>query len=138
MENRDSLIPTHYGERELRIASLKVDSLRAQEAIRSTINNIIKNKIDVACVQETHNERIDSINVINYAIIFGGCSANNENDLKSETGGIAFVANNLLVSNIIHINRIDGRIMKIQFKTGPNIPNLSILNPYDPHAGRRN
>ena len=46
-----------------------------------------------------------------------------------------FCINNSIIPNIIQINRINGGIMGIQFKTGGNIPNISILNTYDPHMG---
>ena len=64
MENRNALISTKYGEGALQIASLNADSLRKQEAIYSAINNIITNNIDIACIQETHNERIDIVQII--------------------------------------------------------------------------
>ena len=125
----------NYGERTLQIASLNVDSLRTQDSIYSTIHNLNTNNIDIACIQETHNDRIDSFSILDYTIFFGGCITNYENNIKTFNGGVAFIVHNQTIPHIVHINRINGRLMEIQFKTGDNIPNISILNSYAPHMG---
>ena len=52
---------------------MNVDALRTYDAIRNTIDNIKSNKIDIACIQETHNERCGNIIFGGYGIYFGGC-----------------------------------------------------------------
>ena len=60
---------------------------------------------------------IDSIQIYNYAICFGGCVANNANSINSKIGGVAPIINNLIIPYMIQINRINVRIMEIQLKT---------------------
>ena len=66
--------------------------------------------------------------------LFGG-SISHGNTTHSKAGGIALIVHNSIITNIIQINRINGRIiiMGIQVETGHKVPNLSILNTYAPH-----
>ena len=45
----------------LHIATMNVDTLRTPDSIDSVITNLQTNDIDIACVQETHNNRNDHI-----------------------------------------------------------------------------
>ena len=65
------LLPANYGNRALQIASLKVDSFRTNESIYDSIQNIA-NKVDIACMQETHYGRCGNIQIADYAIVVGG------------------------------------------------------------------
>ena len=49
--------------------------------------------------------------------------------------GIAFFRHNTIIPNILQINRINGKMVEIRFRTGRNVPNLPILNTYVPHMG---
>ena len=56
----------------IHIATMNVDTLRTADSIDSLITNIQTNNIDIACIQETHNNRNDHIERENYTIFFSG------------------------------------------------------------------
>ena len=56
----------------IHIATMNVDTLRTADSIDSLINNIQTSNIDIACIQETHNNRSDHIERENYTIFFSG------------------------------------------------------------------
>ena len=41
----------------LQIATVNVDTMRTTDSIDSVITNLQSNNIDIACIQETHNNR---------------------------------------------------------------------------------
>ena len=47
------------GVRNLTISSSNVDTLRTNDAIGSILRNLEYDDIDIACMQETHNNRND-------------------------------------------------------------------------------
>ena len=96
-----------------------------------------KNNIDIANIQETHNEKTETVQYENYTIIYGGCEIerNNLNNKNTYRAGVAIAIKNSIKGNITRINRINGRIMEIILKTDKNIKNLSITNSYAPHQG---
>ena len=53
-----------------RIASLNMDNLRTPDSIRRLLDLLKTSRIDIACIQETHNDRIDSIQLGDYTIFF--------------------------------------------------------------------
>ena len=112
------------------------DALRTNEAIYNTIENISRNKIDIACIQETHNDRTDSIKINDYDIFFCGPDTMiNPNNAISHPGGTAIIIHHTLTQHIQKIIRVSGRIMEIRLKTGLGNKILSILNTYAPHMG---
>ena len=60
------------GCRMLNIASMNVDTLRTLDSIDSVITNLQSNNIEIACIQETHNNRYDHIERENYTIFYSG------------------------------------------------------------------
>ena len=56
----------------LLIATTNVDAMRTQDSIDSVIINLQTNDIDIACIQETHNNRNGHIERGNYTIFFSG------------------------------------------------------------------
>ena len=98
---------------------MNVDTLRTNEPIYNTIENITRIKIDIACIQETNNERNDII-INDYEIFFGGSGTNmhnnNTNNQNNQTGGMAIAIHKTLTNNIQKIIRINGRIMEIILK----------------------
>ena len=97
---------------------MNVDSLRTYEAIHNTIDNIKSNKIDIACIQETHNERCDNIIIGDYEIYFGGCIESKINRKTTQKGGVAIITHKSISPHIQSIYRINGRIMEIRTHTG--------------------
>ena len=56
----------------LHIATMNVDTLRTLGSIDSAIDNLQSNDIDIACIQETQNNRNGRIERGNYSIFFSG------------------------------------------------------------------
>ena len=118
---------------------MNVDNLRTEESIRKLIMALKAQKIDNACIQETHNERNDTYVENDYIIIFG----RNEEDThiqtnESETNlkaGAAISIKKTILPLVKGIYRTNGRIMEIRLKTGKSIKDISILNTYTPHTG---
>ena len=55
---------------------MNVDSLRTNEAIYTLECTLNTNNIDIACIQETHNERIGTQIIKKTTIFYGGCIVN--------------------------------------------------------------
>ena len=135
-------IDLEYGNRTLNIASLNPDSLRTKEAKTTLISTINALRIDIACIQETHNERIDSEQIDNYTIFYGGCDCTklsknhnaNDNTPIDESilgpnaykAGVAMVIRNDLTHLIINIYRISSRIMELRIQTGKNCQSFNL------------
>ena len=134
---RKNSIDLEYGNRTLNIASLNPDSLRTNEAKKTLINTINALRIDIACIQETHNERIDSEQIENYTNFYGGCDCtklsrnHNANDNapieerilgpSAYKAGVAMVLRNDLAHLIKNIYRISSRIMELRIQTGKKL-----------------
>merc|ERR1712114_28330 len=56
------------GHKMLQITTMNVDTLRTMDSIDAVLTNLHSNNIDVACIQETHNNRNDHMERENYAI----------------------------------------------------------------------
>ena len=131
-------INMNYGNRTLQITSMNVDTLRTKESIYALILNLESNKVDIACIQETHNERNDNVDIGNYKIFFGGNGkiSDSIHETKINTkSGVAIAIRKTLSNNIKQVIRINGRLMELRLKTGSNLPTISILNTYTPHMG---
>ena len=92
-------------------------------------------KIDIACIQETHNNRNDHIERENYTIFFSGEEELGKTKLqqnKSIKGGVAIAIKTQLINNITRIKRQSSRSIEIQIKTLKNTPNINIINTYAP------
>ena len=108
-----------YGNRNLTIGSYNVDNLRTTESIDSLLYNLDTNNIDIACIQETHNESIMAKTYNKYTIYYGGCveiKPNNSN-IISRRAGVAIIIKNPLKENIINIERLSERITTITLRT---------------------
>jgi len=104
----------------VQIATMNVDTLRTPDSIDSVITNLQINDIDIACIQETHNNRKDHIERESYTIFFSG-----EGDLeisrppqnKPIKGGVSIAIKTLLKNNITKIMRHSSTSIEIQLKT---------------------
>ena len=85
-------------------------------------------------VYKRQNGRIEAIQVDNYTIFFGGIYLEAKRPTIKD-GGVAFLKHNTLVQNILQINRVNGGVVGIRFKTGRDIPNLSVLSNYAENMG---
>ena len=112
---------------------MNVDTLRTIDSIGSVINNLQTDDIDIACIQETQNNRNGRIGRGNYTVFFSG-----ENDLdkskplqnKSIKGGVDIAIKTQLKGNINKIRRYSSRSIVIQLKTTKNTPSMNIINTY--------
>ena len=112
-------IGIEYGNRILIVGSYNVDNLRTNESIESLEHNLNQNNIDIACIQETHNEKKETEEKGNYIIIYGGCKVEKNiiNNTISRKAGISIAIKKTLINNISQINRINERIMTLELKT---------------------
>ena len=75
----------NYGNRSINVESADPDTLRANEAKHTLAHTINSQGIDIACIQETHNGRIDSEIVTSYATYYGGCEQVKHTNAKTNT-----------------------------------------------------
>ena len=110
--------------------------MRTVDSIEALLRNV-SNNIDISCIQETHNGKIDTITYDNYTIIYGGCKTVKIDTSNTYTrkAGVAIAVKNILIENICSVQRINGRIMTIEVKTDKKLKNLYIINSYAPHHG---
>ena len=138
-KNQKDIIKIHKNNEHLKIATINADNLRNKDSIERITDLIKRKNIDIACIQETHNERTDTFEEQNYTFFFGGndCNAENNNtdDELNKKAGVAIIIKNTLVPYIKTIHKINGRIMEIRIKTDKSLKDLSILNTYAPHMG---
>ena len=71
----------------MQITTMNVDTLRTMGSIGAVLTNLHSNNIDVACIQETHNNRHDHMERENYTIFFSG---------EKELGGANYKTVNLI------------------------------------------
>ena len=121
----------------LKIGSFNVDTLRTKESIDMLLHSIEKNNLDIICIQETHNEIMESVKYENYTIYYGGCEKTTNDFTKKPTNkaGVAIAIKNNIVQNVISISRLTGRLMEIKIKTSTKTNNINIVNSYAPHHG---
>ena len=59
------------GHKMMQITTMNVDTLRTMDSIDAVLTNLHSNNIDVACIQETHNNRNDHMERENYNLFSG-------------------------------------------------------------------
>ena len=94
----------------MKLPPMNVGNLRTKDAIWSFIFNCKTNNIDIACIQETHNERNDNHTYGDYSIFYSasGKAINNINNNYNRwadnwRGGLAIIIKNNYVGNIKQI-----------------------------------
>ena len=86
-------------------------------------------------VFKRRNNRNGKIQNSGYTIIFGGDDKGDiDKGNKPITAGVAIAIKKQWGNNIIHVNRINSRIIAIRPRKGMNLQNISILNTYAPDA----
>ena len=96
-----------------------VDTIRTNDSIRNSIGRISRNMIDIACVQDTHNERTYIIIIKGYDLFFWRTTSRNNKqsnkDHPRKAAGVAAIAiRRSVVNDIRKIIRINGGIMGIR------------------------
>ena len=108
------------GHKMMQITTMNVDTLRTMDSIDAVLTNLHSNNIDVACIQETHNNRNDHMERENYTIFFSGEKELGENNVQNNKpikGGVAIAIKTQLKNNITKIKRYSSRSIEIQIKT---------------------
>ena len=141
-----------HGERCIQVASMNVDDLRTKERYADLVKRIKIQKIDVACIQETHNTEMTIYEEDGYKIIFSPEKEResiNDNEHIQElnnmnkqqginekgTGGVSIVYNKNIENDIKQITRHSNRIMTMEIHTGVKGCNIKIICSYAPHMG---
>ena len=132
-------IDIEKGHRTLNIASMNTDSVRNAEARFTLTRTLTTLNIDVSCIQETHNERIDAATSGDYAILRGGCNTKNQQTTKNRKNikkrqkllkRWRLICNQNEHRKLQNISRINVIIVGITIKAAKLTNNLSILNTY--------
>ena len=117
---------------------MNVDSLRIYGAITDLVNNLQRGNIDIARIQDTHNEnKLRNISKLPYILWWGERDSNNSHANRC-IGGVGIAIKSNLVIHIKSINRINERLMDIRLANNNNNKNISIINSYAPHMGYGN
>ena len=114
-------IGSTYGNRIPNMATMNVDALRTMGTVDSLITSLQAINIDIACIQETHNNRNDHMGRVNYTICFSG---EDTDDVKTTSnrpikGGVAIDIKTQWGDDITQIKRYSSRSVGIQIKTIP-------------------
>ena len=99
------------GLRTLNIASLNPDTMKETEMQQGIINELTKNKIHIAMIQETHISKDLNYKMDNYRIITSAAEKNKETGVI--TGGTAILIHESIQQNIIQIKRQSIRAIRI-------------------------
>ena len=75
------------GGRCINIASLNYDDLRSEQRINELLTRLEIQKIDIACIQETHNTTLDVYENHNYCIQFSKATTSGNNNKGSNKNG---------------------------------------------------
>ena len=107
-----------YGNRKITIASVNVTTLKKHEMINKATKHMEDQKIDFACIQETHFNTNETLQINGCNIHF--CHDQNlvkeiENQQNTK-GGVAIAIRKAYSNNIYQINRISKRIIEIRLK----------------------
>ena len=109
---RTQLLNTQPGNRTISIASANPDNFITQET-RLTITHMLKKKIHIASIQETHIPHDQNYKFNGYRIITSKAQKHHDG---MPIGGVAILIHEDLEQHIAHIHRVNHRIMKIALR----------------------
>ena len=121
------------GLRTLNIASLNPDLMKGKETQQEIINNLTRNKIQIAMIQETHIVTDLSYMMDNYRVIT--TAAEKHKETGTVTGGTAILIHESLQQNITQITRRRSRAMRVTLGHFKAKMPIHILPTYAPHNG---
>ena len=124
------------GEMCLNIASLGIDDFRTNAKYDEVIIRLWKQKIDIACIQETHNAQMRNNGQNGYTITFRQELPNQEKE-PANTNGIGGVAVSYLTTLhplITKINKVPHRIIDLRTHCNLKCKTIQILNTYPPYG----
>jgi len=137
---RKDVLNTHEGIRSLSIASINPDNFILEKAQTEITEMLLRNKIHIEAIQETHiprdlNYKLNGYRIITTAEIQGNKEHDHPNRGLS-TAGVAILVHGELEHHIVNIKRADARIMKITLHIKQSHTPLTILFTYAPHGGK--
>ena len=131
---RQRVLNMKSGNRTLSIVSINPYNFTPQET-KLTITHILrKNKIHIASIQETQIPHNQNYKLNGYRIIT--CKAQTQETNGMHVGGVARLIREELEQHIVHIHRIDHRIVKIALRIEESHTPITIINAYAPHQGK--
>ena len=74
--------------------------------------------MDIVCIQETHNNKDNEIELGNYKVYFPKAEGKGKNENENGIGGVAIMIRGDLINSIISVERISNRSMTIIMNTG--------------------
>ena len=138
--DNETTLGINYGERCIKIASANMGDVRNNETLNELDIRMEHAKVDILCIQETHNTQNEDKKTKNYRYISSAAlpGQNNENNCGNKgIGGVAILIKQSWNNNVKKIERHTHRCMKITMETGIGNKKLHILNTYAPHMGYR-
>ena len=90
-ENNTGNFDLHYGNRNLEFPSMNIDTLKKANAIGNLATHLHDREIDIARIQETHNDIAEMITRSGYGIYFSGQQdrPTTQNEHRTIRGGVA-------------------------------------------------
>ena len=121
------------GKRRLIVATMNVDDLRNKETREILAKRLEKMRIDIATIQETHLENNGEWGQGEYTFYITAARKNGAENKKNghkeeKESGVAIAIKKDITENIVQIERINGRIMKMRLET-----NIHGKNNYSEH-----
>ena len=124
------------GNRTLSIITINPDHMTTKEARDTITEQMLRNNIHIAGVQETHIQYNQDYATNGYRTI---TTAATKISTGAQTGlpigGVAIIVHEQIAKHIIHINRISHRIMTITLHSIDTHTPVTIISPYAPHKG---
>ena len=127
------------GNRSISIVSINPDNFILQKTQLGITEMLLKNKIHIAAIQETHIPRDLNYKINGYRIITTAATQENkEHDHPNRglpTAGVAILVHEELEHHIVNLKRINERIMQLTLHSKHSHTPLTILCTYAPHGG---
>jgi len=93
-----------------------------------------RKKIHIASIQETHIPHGQNYKFNGYRIITSKAEKQNTDGMP--IGGAAILIHEDLAQHIVHIHRVNHRIVKIILRSEESHAPITIINTYEPHRGK--
>ena len=122
------------GYRTISVVSINPDNFISQETKLTTTHLLRKHKIHIASIQETHIPHNQNYKLNGYRIITS--KAETQETTGMPVGGVAILVHEDIERHIVHIHRINHRIMKITLRSDESHTPVAITNTYAPHQGK--
>ena len=100
--------------RTLSIVSMNLDSMTTKTSRLSITESLLRNKIHIAAIQETHIPYNQNYMINGYRLINSAAQKDhNQTNPRMPTGGVAILIHESIEHHITHIQQINSRIIVI-------------------------